>query len=505
MSEKEPQKDVLARKSSIPGLGDAVSDAREMPEGAEDSVVIPTTTFKAFRTQGTYIGRDEAFGANILDEDRLFYSLREPVVKWFVNDVATDIWDNWFEVLDVNDEDSDTLNKAVQPVLKELKAQQQLPRLSTFERRYGTAIFLLSYTGFENDWETPLFELDINGIPPKKLSNDVNLLQITPFPWTSVEVTAVDEDKGSLRFGLPETYTINVGSPSTNPSGSPVGRTATTTITAHCTLVILASVSIDEHPYLGISAVDILFDDAVGYRNSKWAQYKWLFRYGGGFPVVQTQGTKKENEDWITSGGLNDMLNVQGYFVHGPDESIRFEGTQGVALNPTPYNDMSFTNFAAGTRIAQDTLKGVSAGRVTGSEVNERQYFRFISLQQNESEFIIRELIDRLIQTGQIEFDGEYKIDWFSAFEVNPQDQAAMAFMDARTNDLKLSFMTINEVRELNGLPPREDGDVIVGRAGAVNPFNLSSPSPTETEPEESEEPEMDKTLFETAKAMLNE
>ena len=148
MSEKEPQKDVLARKSSIPGLGDAVSDAREMPEGAEDSVVIPTTTFKAFRTQGTYIGRDEAFGANILDEDRLFYSLREPVVKWFVNDVATDIWDNWFEVLDVNDEDSDTLNKAVQPVLKELKAQQQLPRLSTFELRYGTEIFILSYTGF---------------------------------------------------------------------------------------------------------------------------------------------------------------------------------------------------------------------------------------------------------------------------------------------------------------------------------------------------------------------
>lgn len=488
-------------KSTIPGVRNAAAqDSRETPEGAEDAVVIPTTAFKAFRTRGYYIGRDEAYGGDITDEDRLFYSLREPAVKWFINDVATDIWDNWFRVLDIADKDSEELNNLLQPALQKLKADQQLPRLSRFERRYGTSLLLLSYTGFDNSWETPLFELDAAGNPPRTLPADVKLLQITPFQWTSVEVAAVDEDAGSLRYGLPELYRINMGSTGT---GSGSNATTQQTITVHWTRTIHDAVRLDEHPYLGVSAVDILFDDAVGYRNSKWAQYKTLFRYGSGFPVIQTQGTSKENEDWVTGGGVNDMLNVQGYFVHGEGESITFKGVEGVALNPTPYNDMAFTNFATATRIAQDTLKGVSAGRVTGSEVNERQYFRFISLQQNETEFVIRELIDRLIQTGQVPFEGEYVVDWFSAFEVNPQDQAAMDFMSARTNDLKLSYMTINEVRELNGLPPREDGDMIVGRAGAVNPSNQQNPSPAETNPEETEDPEMDRTLFETAKEML--
>ncbi len=132
------------RKSGIPGLGNTDSGARDLPEGAEDSVVNPTTAFKAFRTRGTYLGRDDAYGGEITDEDRLFYSLREPVVKWFVNDVATDIWDNWFTVRDINDLDSLELDKKLQPLLEDLKADQQLPRLSLFERRYGTSILLLS-------------------------------------------------------------------------------------------------------------------------------------------------------------------------------------------------------------------------------------------------------------------------------------------------------------------------------------------------------------------------
>jgi len=46
--------------------------------------------------------------------------------------------------------------------------------------------------------------------PPKTIPN-TNLLQITPYPWTSVNISTIDEDPSSIRCGLPMFYEINSG------------------------------------------------------------------------------------------------------------------------------------------------------------------------------------------------------------------------------------------------------------------------------------------------------
>jgi len=77
---------------------------------------------------------------------------------------------------------------------------------------------------------------------------------------------------------------------------------------------------------------------------------------------------------------------------------------------------------------------------------------------------------------------------------VNPQDKAAIEFMEARTTALQ-TYMTINEVREKNGLPPVEGGDVLMLLPGQMVPQgsepteNQEEPARGETEPEESEKP----------------
>jgi hypothetical protein len=76
----------------------------------------------------------------------LFSSQREPVIKWLVYWVASDIFDNWFEIIDPLNPEDRSLNEAVQPVLLELKAKTQLTRLIQFERRYGTAVMMCAYT-----------------------------------------------------------------------------------------------------------------------------------------------------------------------------------------------------------------------------------------------------------------------------------------------------------------------------------------------------------------------
>lgn len=468
--------------------------------------------FDPFNTTGRYIGAKSSYGAQVSDEHRFFYSTREPAVKWFVMDVALDMWDNWFRVMNPKKKDDESIDDAVQPTLETLMAKDNFIRLSVFERRYGTAILLMAFEQQltreelfaleENEtiWALPAYTRNPSTGEITMLDGVGECLQLTPFPRTNIIDIQTDGNPASLRFGLPEFYFINRNAGTTNLSSSSLASGATLSITdestlkVHWTRLIHDAALLDEHPFFGLSRVDIMFDDAVGYRNGKWGQYQTLFRHGSGFPVLKTTASRKENEDWVTKGGFID-LNARQAVVIGPDEDFKFAGAQAAALNPTAYNDMAFTNFATGTRISQDILKGVSAGRVSGSEVNERSYIRFIGTQQNQSKFVPRELIDILRATGQVEFDGDYVLEFLSAFQINQQDEAAIGFMQARENELKLTYMTLNEVRVLNGLPDVEGGEVVVGRAGQSSPerppdfpSNQNNPSPTGGEPEDPSE-----------------
>ena len=462
-------------------------------------------SFKAFHQSGKYIGANEGYGAGITDPNRLFYSTREPVGVWWVRGIAYDIWDNWFRVINPKKPDDDTFDRKIQKVLRDLKASIQLPRETVFERRYGTSILLCSYTGFgeENAWKTPLFTTNKDGSYPKTLQNGGKLLQITPYPWTDVTITEYNSDENSIRCGLPEFYLINRGGVK-SVGVSPTGQEADQNIEAHWTRVIIDAPRLDEHPIEGLSAIDPIFDDLIGGRNARWGAYETYYRHGTGFPVIKTKGTAAQNAAWVTAGGLDDYLNVRGYFICDVDESFEFVGAQTAVLDPNTYFDMYFTFIAAATGVAKDSIQGVSAGRVTGSEVNERQYYKSISLHQNQKEPMLRELLDRIIQTKQVkDAPPEYEIEWIDPFEVNPQDKAAIEFMNTRTTALK-TWITVNEARILDHLEPIEGGDVLMTMPGQMaggggeNAPNQEKTTPTETEPEAgtpSEATLLDRTL----------
>ena len=471
--------------SGIPGMDAATKLTKDSYTTRE--------SFKAFNQRGRYIGAHEGYGATIKDEHRFFYSTREPVGVWWIKRIAYDLWDNWFRLVNPKKPDDEEFDRKVQKQLLKLKARIQLPRETVFERRYGTSVILLSYTGFgdENSWETPLFKVKPDGTMPKTLENGAKLLQITPYTWTEVGPIEIDKDNNSIRYGYPEFYNINTGADA-NSFVDPSGEEANRNIKVHWTRIIHDAPRLDEHSYEGVPAIDAIFDDLVGGRNARWGAYETYYRHGTGFPVIKTNSTAAQNAAWVTAGGLDDYLNVRGYFICNVDEDFKFVGAEGAVLNPNTYFDMYFTFIAAATGVAKDTIQGVSAGRVTGSEVNERQYYKSISLHQNQKEPMLRELIDRLIQTKQVtEAPAEWVIEWIDPFEVNPQDKASIKFMETRTIAM-MTWITVNEARAMQGLEPIEGGDVLMSLPGQMVPSgsepapNQEEPAPTETEPEES-------------------
>jgi hypothetical protein len=187
-----------------------------------------------------------------------------------------------------------------------------------------------------------------------------------------------------------------------------------------------------------------------------------MYRYGSGFPVVTIEGAGKEElEEWSRTWG---PLTARTSMFKNEKQEIEFKGLAGRALDPEPYYTPIMENISAGTSIPMAILRGAQAGQLAGSEVNEREYFKLISDCQSRYEPGIRHLIDELIRIGQIQATvKDYKINWIGAFEINPRDQAATELDKTRSLMLKTNWLTINEIRELEGLDPIPGADVVLG------------------------------------------
>ena len=407
---------------------------------------IPTTF-----SMGRPFGREA-----ITDQELDFLVKREPVVHWTTWYVAQDIFDNKLRVYIEGRKEEDAFDKAVQKAFLDLGAYSVLARSTAFERLYGTSVIVCSYQGSES-WETSIYEN--NG----DLKAGLQLLLLTPYPWSQASVSEYDTEMSSLRYGKPLIYEIE--------------RSDGTQFRVHWSKIIHDAPRIFDDPVEGMSVVQIFYDDATAFRNMRWGLYQTIFRYGSGFPHIHLPGASRKQIQAMINAGEFDYINSRGFFVTGGKgdnkEEMSFLGVQDVTLNPDPYVKVAFESFSLGSRIPQDIFKGVSAGRITGSEFNERNYYKYISSEQNAKTPVVRELIDRLLATGQIEPtdgrvkfppDSVYLVEWYSAFELNDVDKTRITLWESTTYKNFGSFMMVDEIRELRKLKPLKDekGQVVL-------------------------------------------
>jgi hypothetical protein len=425
-----------------------------------------------------------AFGTQIITDSELdFIVKREPVIHWTVWYVAQDIFDNKLKVYIKGRKEDGAFDDAVQKAFLDLDAYSVFARSTAFERLYGTSVIVCSYKG-GGDWGTSIYD-DGGG-----LKDGLELVLLTPYPWSQVNVTRYDTDNSSIRFGLPLEYEIE--------------RSDGTPFNVHWSKIIHDAPRLFDDPVEGMSVVQILYDDATGFRNMRWGLYQTIFRYGSGFPHIHLPGASRKQINAMIAAGEFDYINSRGFFVTGgkgdDKEEIDFIGVQGVTLNPDPYVKVAFESFSLGSRIPQDIFKGVSAGRITGSEFNERNYYKYISSEQNSKTPVVRELIDRLLATGQIEPtdgrvkippDAEYEVEWYSAFELNEVDQTRIDLWKSTTYKNYGSFMKIDEIRALEKLKPLQEGkgDVVLELRRLEVQAMKGSPQvrPGQTQPQEGE------------------
>lgn len=405
--------------------------------------------------QRAYTGLGAAFGQRITDQDITFAIKREPVAHRIVFAVAHDIYDNWLEAEPIEEEqDKEAFDEAVQKALAELNAKDIFTQAAVYERAYGWSIVVIGYRDKGGSLEDPLQDAE----------EIVDLEVYSPLQIPEVDE---DEDRDTPRFGLPEIYTVM--------------RSESERAKIHHSRVIHFATRLLNHPWKGISVLEPVWDDLTTLRNIRWGMGQTMYRYGSGFPVVTIEGaTKEELREWSREWG---PLTARTGLFKNETQEIDFRGLAGRALNPEPYYTPIMENISAGTTIPMAILRGAQAGQLAGSEVNEREYFKYISDCQSRYEPCVRQLIDELFRLGQVETAiRDYKINWLGGFEINPRDQAAAEYDKMRSLMLQTNWLTINEIRELQGKEAVPGGDAVLSllRSQRLQPGTMVDHTMTE-------------------------
>lgn len=392
------------------------------------------------------------YGADITDSLRTFAITREPVAHRVVFTVAHDIFDNWFELQLEGDEESEksqTFDKSVQQKLSELNAKQELARMAVFERAYGWAIIVL---GYKDSGESLADEA----------GNIQDLQEIKAYGPTQVTVSEgdLDKDRNSPRFGLPVIYHVRRAD---KMQGD---------MKVHYSRVIHFATRLINHDWQGQSVLDPIWDDLNVLRNIRWGMGQTMYRYGSGFPDITFTGAELDDiNTWIDSGAFEN-LNARTYFAHSEDQLLEFKGLQGRALDPMNYYLPPMEHISAGTGIPLAMLRGAQAGALTGSEVNQMEYYGLVSDEQSAYEKGIREIIDVILGLNPDKRrvnPVKYKFNWLGGFELDQEKQANIKLIRAQELQILGQFFTRNEIRKMidpdaSNLPEKQGGNEILGR-----------------------------------------
>ena len=381
-----------------------------------------------------------SFGSPINMSQIVFAAMREPVAKRVVVDVAFDMMAKGFSVEEEAEEPNPEWSRQVSRVLDELDTKEKLRGLIIFERLYGWAALGLSLIDYGVD-------------PSKPVQNPRKVMSLTVFSDHNCTIQSSDEEKNteSERAGFPNLYTVKIGSKQKK---------------IHWTRMIHFASRKMGHPWRGVPALAVLYSDLTAYRNAREQIVHTIKTHAGGFADITLKG-KKSQRQLEKFEQDNDLSNLDSrtQFVHDNNSRIDWIGAKGKALDPGPYVDVSLESLSCGSRIPVSHLKGATAGTIAGSAVNDREYWGGVAMQQSLLERTIWDLIDLLMETGQIDAVEDYNLVWPPSFELSEPTKADILLKEAQARNLQLGWMMVDEVRADQGLEPLPDGagKIVVG------------------------------------------
>jgi hypothetical protein len=185
------------------------------------------------------------------------------------------------------------------------------------------------------------------------------------------------------------------------------------------------------------------------------------YRWGHGKPVVFTRGIKTQQDATYAAARIGNPTTQSWIMVPKENvEDIKMLGSEGTMMNLSEMGNMIINQIASVTGIPKPILMGEQAGVISGSEVNERQYFAVLDRQHNKLNRFIRQFnnidpfFQRLLKKWNIT---SYEIDWGLRQVMTKMEEADYQMRLYNNARAAMSFKTYDEIRMGLGLPRFKD------------------------------------------------
>jgi hypothetical protein len=186
-------------------------------------------------------------------------------------------------------------------------------------------------------------------------------------------------------------------------------------------------------------------------------------RWGIGIPAIFTKGIRTREQAIkfqrvVGNPTTNSWMQV-------PTENvvdIKMLGLQGNMLNLAELESMMIDQISAVSGIPRPVLMGEMAGVVTGSEVNERQYFAALDRQHTKQNTLLRQFIgiDPFYDALWEEFGiRDYEINWGLRQVLTEIEKAELEMRTFTNASTMMNFARVKEVRSKVGLPDLEESE----------------------------------------------
>lgn len=390
-------------------LGDAASRAKNFVDG----LLVPKYREKSEEP----LTKGDVWTAEITDAACKKAYERNGITRKLVNKIASDTFDNWFNIESENEELIQTAQEVFSAKSSWLHDDEtkHLNLQWNLKEAYKVGIverFALLVLGFSDEGD-----LD------KEVENPKSLDYLSILTPADVQKLILDEDEKSETYGELIAAKIKLGKGSAK--------------IIHASRFIFLPVNTYGNSINAIGLVRPAYAYLTVLDNVIWSTGQSFYRYAAGFPHIKKKGGKpgelnKIKEQW------KDVNSLTGW-ASDENTDILFPGAKGSALDPGAYFSVALKAVAMSFDIPVQIVEGAAAGAITGSETNLKDYYSDISSKQElEWTPIIEQLIKILQETGQIA-EGDFNVVWNPLEEMNEKEQAEIEKLKAETEAIRIT------------------------------------------------------------------
>lgn len=343
---------------------------------------------------------------------------RNPLANRIVDKKAEDPVEKWLTI----DTDDGEFRDAVKDKMEELRFKQKLMDLNFYARLDGSAG--IAY-GLVDSASTPEEEVDPESVSDIDFINIISQRDLAGgddhFEVEQVrQGYEINTDPDSENFGEIEYYRLPEDGDHDTGDKFKIHRSR---------FYHLRPSGVTGSPE-GMSVLRPVYSSLVVFENIQYGAGQTMFISGTGWPVLSVpdyQNKKDKKKEEIKGNFLSQVGSKPG-MVKDTETNVEFKGAEGKAMNPQPYHEMMKDILGAGGLGSKTVLWGTEAGELTGSEVNQEEYFSDIrNYQEKHLTPIVKDFIDRLIEYDIVsEPEDGYSIEWNDLFEMSEEQRAEL-------------------------------------------------------------------------------